>query len=184
MTTQYKDHVTSAQRELIAALAELGSEMTDNLSQDKYDAPQIAPIEGNYKSGWIPSQDGGLHVSCLADCGWGSGNYLCSKHRGQVESQADFAYKQMASGLPDVAEDSEESFEYVSEYMSEPILIYFEAFIEYDGSVTMRHGWNYRDAPYYREKYADDLHCVTFTPSELEGRDAASIFAEYMGGAV
>lgn len=174
--TQYKEHITQEQRALIAELAELGAEMIDDLTMDKYDAPAIEPIEGNYRSGWIPSQDGGLCASYMADCGWGGGAYLCDKHREQVESQEARAYAELPEGI---AHDSEEAYEYLSEYMNDPMLVYFEAYWEQDGSLTMRHGWNFRDAPYYREKYADDLHSVTFTPDELDGKTAAQLFAEY-----
>lgn len=178
-TTQYKTHVTQEMRDLIAAIAELGADMIDNLSRDKYDAPQIDPIEGDYRSGWLPSQDGGLCASYLADNGWGSGSFLCALHEEQVREQEEGAYAAMAHDLPDVSPDSDEAGEYLIEYMREPMLVYFEVFWEKDGGLSIRHGWNFRDAPYYREKHADDLRSVTFAPDELIGKNAAQLFAEY-----
>jgi len=175
--THFKPSVAPETQAKLLQLVEAGAEFIADRVGDAYDAPNIEEISGVGYSGFIPFQDGGYSASFFADNGWGSGRFINQKHREQVEAQEEAAYASFRRDYPEEAEDSEKAFEYICDWMSDPILVYFEAFIDND-EVTVRWGWNFRDAPYYREKYADDVASTILTADEFAALSVAQIMEQ------
>ena len=140
----------------------------------------IESIHGNAYNGFIPFQDGGFQVS-----GFYSNNpwdYHISKGQKEYnERQSNDCWEQflrdnnIESGIEwdNLTEKQKEEFsDYESEWF-ELALVQFEVFADnfrYGGnkpSVTVRVSVNYKDAPYYREKYAEDLNSTGYDMDEF-----------------
>lgn len=178
MMEHFKSSVPMATRAKLLEMVTAGGELMADKVSDAYDAPAIEPIYGKAYDGFIPFQDGGYTAKFFAVNGWSSGRFLNATHAEQVRRMESRAYDDLLRDLPDVDTMSDEAGEYLSEYMDDPILVYFEAFID-KSEVTVHCCWNYRDAPYYREKYADDLHSVVYSADEFAALEVADILAEF-----
>lgn len=193
----FKKIVPENVQEKIHALAE--SIEFDNLIsgwKDRESEQEIYPIEGNYREGWMPNQDGGFSVDQF--------------YRSDNDSTYHFTQKQ-SEFMTDCYNDMLESFcrdndiesidcidydnddmldklsEYENEWFSDPALLQFQVFVErfdrFDDyspmQVCCRMSINYKDAPYYREKYAEDIKQKIYTIDEfmqLENNDIIESF--------
>lgn len=144
---------------------------------------RLDEIQGNYVSGWMPSQDGGFDISC-----WYRSDMDSSYHF--TEKQTDFVNEQMEScreswysdnsidsgtDWDDLTEEQRESFcEYEMDWFQDGALFSVQMFVEgfgtYDDGkrqhVTIRSSVNYKDE-YAREKYAEDIKVVTYEIEEF-----------------
>ena len=140
----------------------------------------IESIHGNAYDGFIPFQDGGFQVS-----GFYSNNPLDNQFTpAQKEyntAQSKYCWEQflrdnnLESGIEwdNLTERQKDEFsEYELEWF-EPALVQFQVFAdnfrygENKPSVTVRVSVNYKDAPYYREKYAEDLNSTGYDLEEF-----------------
>lgn len=140
----------------------------------------IESIHGNGYDGFIPFQDGGFQVS-----GFYSNNpWDCHFSNGQKEyneRQSNDCWEQFLrdnafeSGIEwdNLTDQQQNDFaEYESERF-EPALVQFQVFADnfaYGNrapSVTVRVSVNYKDAPYYRGKYAEDLNSTSYDIDEF-----------------
>lgn len=140
---------------------------------------EISPIEGNYCSGWMPLQDGGFSVDQF---------YQSEIHMPTfTQKQQDFIsdqYNDMLecfmsdNGIEEIDYEDEALMNRLHEYENEwwqPALLQFQVFAErvdrFDDNsplqVCCRLSINYKDAPYYREKYAEDIKQEIYSLDEF-----------------
>ena len=140
----------------------------------------IETISGNAYDGFIPFQDGGFQVSGFY--GNNPWDYHISKGQKEYnERQSNDCWEQflrdnaLNSGIEwdNLTEKQKEEFsDYESEWF-ELALVQFEVFAdnfrygENKPSVTVRVSVNYKDAPYYRGKYAEDLNSTSYNIDEF-----------------
>ena len=155
----------------------------------------VGEIEGNYRDGWMPHQDGGFTVS-----GYYQNDEDSSYHF--TENQTEYVSEQAKQCLDSFCADNgydaesldweddafkEEFYEYEREWYEEALLqyeIYCNGFGSYirkgeEQTVTIRVSINYKDAPYYRGKYAEDIKERTFTIEEFMMADVSAIIEEF-----
>lgn len=144
---------------------------------------EISPIEGNYRDGWIPHQDGGFGVDQFYRNDADSTYHFTQK---QTEFMADYYDDMLESFCRDNDIESPDCIDYdddsmldkLSEYENgwfEPALLQFQVFVEradrFDNESPMqivcRLSINYKDAPYYREKYAEDIKQEIYSLDEF-----------------
>ena len=150
----------------------------------------VESIHGNAYDGFIPVQDGGFQVG-----GFYSNNpWDCHFSQGQKEynaTQSNDCWKQflrdnnLESGLEwDNLTDQQQSdfTEYEREWF-EPAMVQFEVFADNFAygdrkpNVTVRVSINYKDAPYYRGKYAEDLNSTSYELEEFMQLSIEELFA-------
>lgn len=136
-----------------------------NTMYESYGTDHINPIEGNARSGWFPFQDGGYARSTLI-----RNDIDISYHvtKGQTEAVEQASKNMLDSFMLDYGIDPDEGVDYddddlmnkLSEYENEwhdPALLSFSVIVK-EGCVGISLSVNYRDAPYYREKYGETIH--------------------------
>jgi len=148
-------------------------------------------IQGNHKSGWVPLQDGGHSVNIFLCSGYGSGIFLTESQRLDFERQQencikDFIYSNdLKIEYCDFDHDKlspelqEQFYDYEREWLDDTALLSFEIFCDgynvtsafysqnQEETVTMRSSLNYRDAPYYRDRYAEDIKSHVLTVEQF-----------------
>lgn len=143
----------------------------------------LQDIEGNAISGWIPHQDGGFQVSGFFQNDCDSSYHFTEKQTDYCNDQSQQCWDSFLqdNDLPSGIEWNNLTHEQQNEYMEyennwfEPALLQFQCFCDgfsfYDDGkrqyVTFRVSINYKDAPYYREKYAEDIKSVIYTAEEF-----------------
>lgn len=141
----------------------------------------IGEIEGNSRSGWVPFQDGGFTVSGYYQNDEDSSYHFTEKQTEYAHEQAKNCFESFLSdnGLDsetqwdDLTEEQrEELYDYEREWNDEALLQY-EIFCNGYGwrdegqTVTVRVSVNYKDAPYYRSKYAEDIKSTSYSVEEF-----------------
>lgn len=185
--------------DLIAKLSDLATsiELRDIIgrSVEGYGEQRVDEIQGNYVSGWMPKQDGGFSVD-----EW----YANSTDENITEKQKEYNWQQYQDCFSqfvsdvlsredaespvlyeDLSEDEKEQFfEYEHEWF-EPCLVQVQMFVDGYGTygsddkqVTIRLSVNYKDAPYYREKYAEDIRQVILEIDEFMTTSNEAIIAQ------
>ena len=127
---------------------------------------RIEEIHGNYKPGWIPYQDGGFSVSGFVCSGWSSGGYITQGQEDNMLAQEKYCIEAFISDYDleieysdfdynDLDEELQDKFsDYEREYLDDPALLQWQVYIK-DDKIILCASLNYRDAPYYRQKYAE-----------------------------
>lgn len=180
-TKQFKRNVSC---ETIAAIQKIIeqvelSELVGR-SAEFYDSQETNPIEGNYKDGWIPKQDGGYSIDAFIRSDADSSYHLT---REQTEYMRECENNMMEifkseNNLEEVDYDNEYLCDRLAEYeleWYEPALLQFQIFVERknrfdddsEKQIVCRLSINYKDAPYYREKYAEDIKVIAFDEQEF-----------------
>lgn len=151
----------------------------------------LREIEGNHVSGWLPRQDGGFAVDQFYSSDIDSYHFT-EKQTEFIEEQREQCFESFLldygieedDGLTD--EQKESFYEYENEWFAEPALLSFEVFcngyadlIGEEKTVTIRLSINYKDAPYYREKYAEDIKSETLTVDEFLSESIADIIERF-----
>ena len=152
-------------------------------------------IHGNAYDGFIPFQDGGFEVSGdYSNNPWDY--YISTMQKEYNEQQAENCWKQFLSdnGLEsgvewdNLTDEQQIDFqEYESEWF-EPALVQLQVFADgfaYGGSkpnVTVRVSINYKDAPYYREKYEEDLNSTRYSLEEFMRLSVEELFTLHKVG--
>jgi hypothetical protein len=169
-------------RELISGNQESISEQNTN------------EIEGNYRSGWIPKQDGGFVVDQLFYDDSDSSHHFTKEQTQAAYEDDKRCFKSFLSdhGLDEDTEYdalTDEQKEQLAEYENDwhdPALLQFQIFADYDtgirsepANITMRLSINYKDAPYYREKYAQDIKTLILEPAEFMAKPVSEIIEQF-----
>jgi hypothetical protein len=148
---------------------------------------RLDEIEGNYVSGWNPKQDGGFSINVLTQSDIDSSYHFTEKQTEWAKRQEEHCREAfcMDNGLDvetkweDLGEELEEKYsEYEREFF-EGALLEFQIFVDGYGeflgwekreekTVLMRLSINYKDAPYFREGYAEDIKTWILTVEEFE----------------
>lgn len=145
----------------------------------------LSEIEGNHVSGWIPHQDGGFSISQYCQCDEDSSYHFTEKQTEFMHESAKHCFDSFLSDndleaeteYDDLTEEQQERlFEYEMEWMDSALLelqIFVEGYQTYsiwgndETTVTIRLSINYKDAPYYREKYAEDIKVMVLDIDEF-----------------
>ena len=181
--SNFKSEVPAAVQNKINALASDMEENWDsfvNTGECAISPETIETISGNAYDGFIPFQDGGFQIS-----GFYSNNpwdyHFSNGQKEYNELQSRHCWDQflrdndLESGIEwgNLTDQQQSDFaEYESEWF-EPALVQFEVFAdnfrygENKPSVTVRVSVNYKDAPYYRGKYAEDLNSTGYDLEEF-----------------
>ena len=155
----------------------------------------IESIHGNAYDGFIPFQDGGFQVG-----GYYSNNpwdyHINAAQKEYNATQSIDCWDQFLrvndfeSGIEwdNLTEKQKYEFsDYELEWF-EPALVQFQVFADnfrYGGnkpSVTVRVSVNYKDAPYYRGKYAEDLNSTGYDLDEFMELSIEGLFALHKVG--
>lgn len=170
-------------------------------SVESYGETRIDEIEGNYVSGWMPSQDGGFSVDEFF--GNGTDEYITEKQKEFNWKQYQECFSQFVSDVinyegdtellyEDLTEEQKEQFNDYDREWLDPCLVQVQMFVDgfdnqsmfktcNDKQVTIRLSVNYSDAPYYREKYAEDIKQVILEIDEFLSMDNEEIIAQLKG---
>ncbi len=181
--SNFKSEVPAALQNKINALALHVMENWDDFINigERIISPEIVEsIHGNDYDGFIPFQDGGFQVGGFYNNNpWD--NHISKGQKEYNERQSNDCWDQflrdnnLASGIEwdNLTERQKEDFSsYESEWF-ESALVQFQVFAnhfrygENKPSVTVRVSVNYKDAPYYREKYAEDLNSTGYDIDEF-----------------
>lgn len=163
--------------------------------QESMTEETIYPIEGNYRSGWMPNQDGGYSIDQFYRSDEDSTYHFTEKQTEWMDRYYDDMLESFCRDNdienPDCIDyDSLQMVEQLSEYefeWFEPSLLQFQVFAEREDkfndespfNVVCRLSINYKDAPYYREKYAEDLKVISYTMDEFMQTENRVIVAEF-----
>lgn len=156
----------------------------------------VNEIEGNYRSGWMPRQDGGFEISELYLNEQDSSYHFTEKQTEWANDQAKDCFLAFLSDngidsetdYDDLTEEQrEELFEYEMEWF-EPALVRLQIFVDgYSNSVfagdekqvTIRLSINYSDAPYYREGDDEDLKLEILSIDEFMQADIPELLSKF-----
>lgn len=197
----FKSLVPNAIKQKMLLIAELAKdEIINNCNSGELiiECENIGTIEGNYVSGWMPNQDGGYESSAFYR------NEMDSSYH-FTEKQKDYNSEQYENMLKDFCLDNdieyseldnkklseelqEKMYEYERDYFEEALLS-FEIFADCADSdswskklksaVTMRLSINYKDAPYYRQKYAENIKQVILSFDEFLDMPESGIINQF-----
>lgn len=157
---------------------------TGNKSHNSIGDTQQSEIEGNYVSGWMPNQDGGFMVSKLYYSDIDSSYHFTEKQTDFVNESSDQCYKAFLSDndieveeYDQLTDEQKDSFgEYERNWFDDGALLQWQCFVEgysegvfgsKEKLVTMRISINYKDAPYFREKSAEDIKTLALSIDEF-----------------
>jgi hypothetical protein len=200
----FKSTVPAAIQTKLAALANLAENewestlVTGHKGYDSLTDTRTDEIEGNYVSGWIPKQDGGYSVSRMYRNDCDSSYHFTEKQTDNANSQMEtcqqmyvhdnklesFDYDSMSQ------EEKEKYWDYENEWFSDGAVLQLQMFVEgFNHSdywnnknvpqVTIRLSINYKDAPYFREGYAEDIKQEILTVDEFLSMDNMSIIKHF-----
>lgn len=179
--TNFKRIVPTALQEKVRLLAN-SVDLHDLISghQESMSEQTVHEIEGNYRDGWMPNQDGGYSVDQLYMSDMDSCRHFTENQTECMSAYYDDMLKTFMSDndIEEMDYDDQGLLDRLYEYDSEwwePALLQFQVFVErkdkFDDespfNVVCRLSINYKDAPYYREKYAEDILFRTYRPMEF-----------------
>lgn len=181
--SNFKSEVPAEVQNKIHALALHVMENWDdfiNIGECIISPENIESIHGNDYDGFIPFQDGGFQVGGFyMNNPWD--NHISKRQKEYNTAQSNDCWKQflrdnnLESGIEwdNLIDGQKEDYsDYESEWFDHA-LVQFEVFADgfrYGGnkpSVTVRVSVNYKDAPYYREKYTEDLNSTSYDIDEF-----------------
>ena len=182
--------VPRATMEKMQTLAALVQDEIINYAPDGYGMAQTDTISGRAYSGFVPYQQGGYSVMEYYALQPGSGRYFTPGHETAADAQAQDARREWLrqEGLDEVPDEREEEFyNFESEWLQDrDALLTCEIWTGHNqdaapGMVTVRLAINYRDAPYFRGKYAEDLLEMSYTAEEFAMLDLADCIKALQG---
>ena len=168
----FKSHVSPALQDKIKFLCESMPPFIEKWANrpELVISWELEPIEGNHVSGWIPHQDGGFQISCFIDNGYSSGRYICEEQRDSTQNLLDCFHAQYG-------DDEEENYDKLHDWMSEPDMLFFRAFVEND-KIIIQYGFN-SEAPYYREKCHKIIKSLCMTEADFLTSSVVGIVKEF-----
>ena len=168
MTNHFSEHVTEATKAKMLEVAEAFKDEFISSFPEAFGFDRLDVIHGKHISGFIPFTGGGYQVSEYYN-GYGSGRYFTKEEQDFMQGIENDAYRQWLSDndLTDddaLTEDQQTAlWDYINEWLQDcDSLLSVEIWTGHrddpePDSVTIRVSLNYKDAPYYREKYAVTL---------------------------
>lgn len=168
--SHFKPHISSALQNKIRCLCDAITPFIERWANqpELVTSWELEPIEGNHVSGWIPHQDGGFQILCFIDNGYSSGRYICEEQRDSTQNLLDCFRAEYG--------DDEENYNELHDWMSEPCMLFFRAFVE-QGKIVMQYGFN-SEAPHYREKYHTILKTMCMDEAEFMDSSIVNIVKE------
>jgi len=184
----FKHSVPESIQTKLELLAETIAEQFNSIvlrSHDKEGDVTKNDIQGNYVSGWMPRQDGGFSVDCFVSNGYGSGCYFTEKQQEFINDQLSQCFKAFLSdndiesemSYDELDESQQQEYQdYENEWMRDSALLQFQMYAygypgsyweEKEQTINIRVSINYKDAPYYREKSAEDIKELILSPDEF-----------------
>lgn len=153
---------------------------------------EISTIEGNYQSGWIPNQDGGFSVDQFYRSDTDSTYHFTQKQTDYIVDQHGIMLESFLDHRDIDEMDYDDGilcdmlYEYEAEWF-EPALLQFQVFVErhdrFDDDspiqVCCRLSINYRDDPYYREKYSEDIKQEIYDLDEFMQLENSAIIESF-----
>lgn len=203
----FKHFVPADLQAKMLSLVELSQDLVNKTGETIISSEDVEPIEGNYVSGWNPHQDGGFRASALISSDEGytvCESHKAESDRMYFECLRQFCQENdidydasnngtvVSDGVYDDEETREQFYDYQQEWNSDggnEALLAFECFCNVgnddsgfcqrcpDNVVTIRLSVNFKDAPYYREKYATDLYQVVYEIDEFMATDNEAIIS-------
>jgi hypothetical protein len=180
--THFADNVPQDIRQALFDFAEYAKGELDTYKRcEAIGEAAVDEIHGKHITGFIPFQDGGYSTSLLIRFDSDPSYSISQGMKDAADKMQADAYEQALSelGLPDntpwdelTDEQSNKAFEIEQEYFDGALLMLecWQGRPERDedtGKVFLRLSVNYSDAPYFRSKYAEDLHELELTPDAL-----------------
>lgn len=187
MTNAFNSNVPQEAQDKILALATLGADFVANLGGDTFgDDAAPEPVEWQSRDGFASSNDGGYHATQWCAPGNSSGIYRSKAEREEMERMEENAerdYRRDNDIDPDVElteEQNEARYDYENSYMNDQSTIAeFEIFVIRDTQqVQVSFLLHYKDAPYHRPKYAEEVYVRTFDMPEFMALDNAAIMTD------
>lgn len=187
MTNAFNSNVPREAQDKILALATLGAGFVANLGGDTFGDDAISePVEWQSRDGFASRNDGGYYAQQWYACGYGSGTYRSNAEREEMErmeANAERDYRRDNDIEPDAElteEQQEAQSEYEMGYMEDQATIAeFEVFVIRDsGEVQCSMLLHYKDAPYHRPKYAEEVYVKSWPMAEFMTLDNAAIMAD------
>lgn len=132
-----------------------------NTFKERFCCENFRRIMGNHQDGWMPNQDGGFEKNELYQSDMDSTYHFTQKQTDRMQDSyaycvASFCRENNVDSIYDENDNLRDDFcEYESDWF-QPALLQFQVFINGD-SVIARLAVNYQDAPYYRDKYAENI---------------------------
>lgn len=186
-TPAFNSNIPPAVQDKILRLVTLGAEFVRDLGGDTFgDEAVPQPVEWKSRDGFASSNDGGYNAMQWYSAGNSSGTYRSNAEREYTERLENDAYAAYLrdNDLPDDAELTEEQREAQWEYEmgwldDQATIAEFEVFVLRDtGNVQCSMLLHYKDAPYHRPKYAEEIYVREWSMAEFLALDNASIMAE------
>lgn len=160
--------------------------------KESYGEQKLDEIQGNAVSGWIPKQDGGFTVSQLYASDIDSSYHFTVAQTDFVNNLSDDCYHAFLMDNkidPEeelTEEQREEFYEYEREWFNDGALLSFDIFCDGfaewkngEKTVLLRLSINYKDAPYFREKYAEDIKQEILSIEEFMAEENAAIIERF-----
>lgn len=184
----FADHAPQDIREHLKALAEYAAENLDTSFGrwlDAWGEARIGEVWGKDPGGFIPFQLGGYDVSLAIRFDTDTSYHLTpgmSKEADRLQRMAldDFLQDKKLPADFDLWTDEHEAlrdeyFDYENSIFKDGALLQFECWLDgkpYDssapiGDITLRVSVNYEDGPYFRSKYAEDMHQLSLSVDAL-----------------
>ena len=182
----FANGVSPALAKKMSQLADLIKDDFISAQLDSYIMARIDEISGVGYSGFIPHQDGGFTVSERYPCGVSSGCFFTQSERKfcermQQDAENEWLRENELDAVPEGRK--EECYEYQDEWMrDQDTILSVELWTGHNqddnlDDVTIRLSLNYKDAPYYRSKYAEDIIELKYTAAEFIALDPAACVA-------
>lgn len=165
----------------IFTLAELCADFINNMRDSIGDDAKPEPVEYLDRSGFWSSNNGGFSVSQSFNCGNSSGIYHTQKEREFIDTLQENCAKDYCQehglDLETFEWQSDDFADYEQSYFDDQYtIIEAEIFVCSDtGKVQVSLLAHYKDAPYHRAKYAEEIYCQRFDAAEF---NPAAIFEQ------
>ena len=165
---------------MLAAMAK--NELIGDFNECYSSDGEIENISGVAYDGFMPFQDGGFEVNAFYRNDTDESYHFSKKQTEFNERQYDDLINSFTSDFEldsgwtwdDLTNELQESFsQYECEWF-EPCLLSFQVFADGE-TVTVRLSVNYRDMPYYREKYAEDLISNDYNLAEFQALECEQL---------
>ena len=140
------------------------NELSNNANIEALTESRIDEISGVSYSGYIALQEGGFKPYVFADFGLSSGKFYSKEHEKfamnlQQQCSDDFCKD---NNITEIDFDNDDLMsrlcEYESDYFEDyACILSVEIYIEHNDNVRINYCAKYRDAPYFRNKYAEVL---------------------------
>jgi hypothetical protein len=174
-------------------LAELIKDEFISEQPDSYGMARIDTVSGKAFDGFIPHQKGGFSISEYYPLGISSGRFFTDGEREhaerlQADALAGFCLENDYDDYEAIPEDRREDlYEFEDNWLrDQESILSVELWTGHNqdtapGMVTVRLSLNYRDAPYYRSKYAEDLAEFQYTADEFKAVELYAIIERLRG---